>query len=232
MFIDRNPAVLLVAIAVGLGGGCGPVEPGTAPADSSDQTGAGIDKYETGDLQVSVGDYMPALLGGSLEVAAPQGWDWTRPGSPYIVGFIPKGSKLNGLPRILVSAEDSPCPGLSRVTKDNVQELADLVSQRLAGEKLSEPVRPILLGSNAVVCYTTPAKKKNAVVTQHFLETVAGGRHYTIRLEVYERQFGKQHRDAAYAVAMSMKFGSAADVPSVDEPVAPDSGPAPSSTSE
>jgi hypothetical protein len=169
---------------------------------------------------------MPTLKGFSLEIAAPQGWDWKRPGGQYIVGFIPKGSDLDNLPRILVSAEGNPFPGLSRVTEDNVQEFADLVSQRHAGEKLSESVQPIILGSNILVRHTSLAKRKNAVVTRQVLETVAGGRLYTISMEVYERKFDK-YRDAAYAVAMSMKFGPASDEPPANDSATetPDSSP-------
>ena len=138
------------------------MEPETDPAGgASDKRSAETTQYAAGDLKISVGDYMPTLKGFSLEIAAPQGWDWKRPGGQYIVGFIPKGSDLDNLPRILVSAEGNPFPGLSRVTEDNVQEFADLVSQRHAGEKLSESVQPIILGSNILVRHTSLAKRKN-----------------------------------------------------------------------
>jgi hypothetical protein len=170
-------------------------------------------------LKVKIGDYMPPLEGGSLEIASPNGWDWARPGGDYVVGFVPRGSDVNSLPRILVSAEDSPYPDVRRVSKDNLQEFVKTVSDSLAGKKIAEPVRPLVLGENAFACSVTYAKRKNAVVSQQVLETVVAGRQYAVRLEVYERQFDK-YRDAAYAVAMSMKFAAGGESPplATDEP--------------
>ena len=189
--------------------GCGPVEPDRDGGSSAAQSGAKVAKVAPGDLRCPVGEYMPALMGDRLEIAAPKKWDWERPGEKYLVGFIPKGSKLNSLPRILVSAEENSFPEFDSVTESNVREFAKRVAEQHAGEKLAEPVEPVILGENAFVCYATLGKRKNAVVTKFFLETIAEGQHYTIRLEVYEQQFAK-FRDAAYAVACSMKFGSGA----------------------
>ena len=218
-------------VAAGFSGGCGPVEPERDRGSSAGRDAAKIDKIEARDLRCPVGDYMPALMGGSLEIAAPQGWDWERPGEKYIVGFVPRGAQLSSLPRILVSAEDNPFPEFERVAEDNVQEFAKRVSEQQVGKDLSEPVRPIVLGGNALVCYATLGKKKNAVVTQLYLETVAGGQHYTIRLEAYQRQFAK-YRDAVYAVAMSMKVGSEAESSDSGASTEPNTQPTPPAASQ
>ena len=219
-------AVSLVLVALfACIAGCGPpASEGTAKPRKTDNSTSNDGQYAASDLKVKIGDYMPPLEGGRLEIAPPEDWDWDRPGGDYIVGFVPRGSELNSLPRILVSAEDSPYPEVRRVSRDNLQEFVTTVSDSIADKKFAKPVRPLILGENAFACYGTFVRKNNAVVSQQVLETVVAGRRYAVRLEVYERQFDK-YRDAAYAVAMSMKFetggdspGLATDEPAGDEP--------------
>jgi hypothetical protein len=211
----RASSVLAILAALSLSiAGCGPPQTQEKAQTEKPQGAASEDSsYQAGDLSVKIGDYMPPLEGGKLEIASPEGWDWARPGGDYLVGFVPHGSELNSLPRILVSGEDSPYPSVSQVTADNLKEFAQTVSDSIAGEEIAESVRPLILGENAFACHVTYAKRKNAVVSRQILETVVAGRRYAVRLEVYERQFDK-HRDAAYAVAMSMKFSASGDSPS------------------
>ena len=219
-----SPALLVLLILSMSVGGCGPPSSETAPKrDEADGSGARDERYQASDLSIGIGEYMPPLEGGNLEIASPQDWDWARPGGDYLVGFVPHGSELNSLPRILVSSEECPYPGIRQVSEDNVQEFAQSVSDSVADQELAEPVRPLILGENAFVCQVTFAKRKNAVVSRQILETVAAGRRYIVRLEVYERQFDK-YRDAAYAVAMSMKFGAGGGSPPPDteEPADPE----------
>ncbi len=215
-----SPALLILAVLSACTVGCGPPVPQGASKPSDRQAGATRDdQYQASDLSVNIGEYMPPLEGGKLEIASPENWDWARPGRDYVVGFVPHGSKLNSLPRILVSAEECPYPDIRRVSKDNVQEFAQAVSASIAGQEVAKPVRPLILGDNVFACYVTFAKSKNAVVSRQILETVVEGRRYIVRLEVYERQFDK-YRDAAYAVAMSMKYQAGGDSPppEVEEP--------------
>lgn len=167
----------------------------------------GATGYSVEDLKRNIGEYMPPLERRTLEIAAPRGWDWAPAGAEYLVGFHKKDSSLNNLPRILVTAEDSPFPGISDVNKENVDQLVKLVSESVDATKLKGTVQPIILGNAACARYVDMAKRRNALVARQTLKTVARGRLYTIRLEAYDREFTK-YRDMAYAVAASMKFAA------------------------
>ena len=197
--------VLCLAIA-----GCGKTgdDKGSEGTAASEQGGTA--GFSGKDIENKIGEYMPTLEGGTLDIAAPVDWEWTRPrggNSDYLVGFHKKDSSLSNLPRILVSVEDSPFPGVSDVNEDNVDQLVALVSQPLDATKLREAVNPVILGNVACACYVDGARKGNALVARQTLKTVVGGRLYTIRLEVYDREFTK-YRGAGYAVAASMKFSA------------------------
>jgi hypothetical protein len=208
---------LLLVVAAGLVG-CGPATPESAPDSVQPAGTASSDSaYQAGDLKIAIGQYMPPLEGGALQIAAPENWDWARPGGDYLVGFVPRGSELNNLPRILVSSDPNPYAGVSQVGQDTLPQFIQLVSAAVADQKLADPVRPLILGDRAWAYYRTFAKRKNAVVSRLVLETVVDDRCHTVALEVYELQFDK-YRDAALAVAISMKFTPAVE----PEPAAPE----------
>lgn len=186
--------------------GCGGTDDANRAGDGGGRAG-GVARISAEDLRHCIGHYMPPLEGGALKIAAPSGWVWSRAGSDYLVGFHKEGSSLNNLPRILVTAEDSPSPGLSDVDEENVGQLVTLVLQSVDASKLKGTVEPIILGNTACARYVDLAKRKNALVARQTLETIARGRLYTIRLEAYDREFTK-YRDMGYAVAASMEFGS------------------------
>ncbi len=206
-----------------------------AKSASGGSSGGGVKEFPLADLQEKIGDYMPPLEGGGLEIAAPRGWVWSRAGSEHLVGFHEKDSSLNNLPRILVSVEDSPFPGIADVNDGNISDLVAQVSKSLAGKELKEPVSPVTLGKTSCARFVDYAKKGNAVVARQTLKTVAGNRLYTIRLDVHAPQFSK-YEQAAYAVAASMKFsGTTVDVsPSdeADEPAATTEGDEEATTAE
>jgi hypothetical protein len=202
------PWLLVLVLPLLCSPGCTDLGPGTGSAGKK-KTSGDAGKISPADLQVKIGEYMPPLAGGKLEIAAPQGWDWARPGSDHLVGFVPSGAQLSNLPRILVSMEDAALIGMFEdAAESNQREFVQLVSDSMAGEKLSEPVRAVTIGEHVFAQFTTFARRQNAVVAQQHLKTVVGGQSYTIRLDVYERQLLK-YRDAAYAVAGSMKFSGA-----------------------
>jgi hypothetical protein len=199
-------SVLFISTSLSLAtAGCAPEPAGTATPNATPSADSNRNEYQAGDLKIGIGEYMPPLENGNLVIASPEDWVWRRPGGDYLVGFVPRDSDMNSLPRILVSADDSPYPDFQRVTKDNMGEFAEVVSNSLADQKLD--VQALLLGENPFCRTVTFAKRKNAVVSRQILETVVAGRRYAVTLEVYQHQFDK-YRDAAYAVAMSMRFES------------------------
>jgi hypothetical protein len=182
---------------------------------NGDSGGSGVKTYAISDIGTPVGDYMPPLDGGNLEIAAPQGWTWGRPGGDYLTGFHPDGSTMNNLPRILVAVEPSPLPGVSTVAESQLDQLVDAVNTSLEGQELKAPVEPVVFGQNVCVRYGQLARRKNAIVARQIIKTVGGGRLYTVTLESYDRQFAT-NRPAAYAVAAGMKFPQAADTGPVE----------------
>jgi hypothetical protein len=196
-------ASFVLAACVIVSTGCVDTQRGAAS-----RGGAGGKKRPLSDFKL--GEYMPPLEDGRLELAPPQGWEFQRAGSEYLVAFVPQGRELNKLPRILMAAEDSPWPDVTQVNEGNVDSFVKRVKQLRSSEKFAEPPRAMILGENAFATYLTMAKRKGSVVVQQHLETVAGNRLYHMRLEVNEYEFQK-HRDAANALAAGMKFGGTAD---------------------
>lgn len=195
--------------------------PGAGTTGGGGTSGAG-GKSSSDDLTSKIGDYLPPLDGGKLEIAAPKGWDWANPGGGVLVAFKPKDAEINSLPRVLLSVEESAA-GIDEVTPDNVEAFVRQVSESLSEPKPKEPVRAVQLGKHHFARYVTFAKRRNQVVAQQTLKTVAGGRAYTLRLEAYHHTLDK-YQAAVSVAAMSMKFagedaGQAA-APAATEPEA------------
>jgi hypothetical protein len=197
--VGKVGSLLVLNVALLLGG-C----PGAGTTGGGGKPGAG-GKGSSDDLTSKIGEYMPPLDGGKLEVAAPKGWDWANPGGEVLVAFKPKDAELNSLPRVLLSVAESDSVGIDDVTPDNVEAFVRQVSDSLPEPKPKEPVRAVNLGKRHFARYITFGKRRNQVVAQQTLMTVVGGRVYTLRLEVYQHQFDK-YQAAQSTVAASMKF--------------------------
>ena len=78
---------------------CSPARPDAPvrePRAAARQVRLGPGGQGTSDeLASKIGEYMPPLDGGKLEVAAPKGWDWANPGGEVLVAFKPKDAELN-----------------------------------------------------------------------------------------------------------------------------------------
>jgi len=156
-------------------------------------------------LQNKIGDYIPPLEGVTLQIAAPRGWVWSRVGSQYLVGFHEKGSSLNKLPRILVSVEDSPFPGIKNVDESSVRDLVDQVSRQHPWKDAKETIVPVKVGDRFYVRVEFSTMKGSGAVARQTLMTVIGGRLYTIHLDADATHLSR-HQEAAYAVAASVKL--------------------------
>ena len=206
---DRLAGLMMVGVVV-VAAGC----PGTGPTGSGGSPGSGGTK--SGDDPASkIGEYMPPLDGGKLEIAAPKGWDWANPGGDVLVAFKPKDAELNALPRVLLSVADSEFPGIDDVTPDNVDTFVRLVADSLADQKPKESARSLAVGKHHFARYMLLGKRRNQVVVQQFLTTVAGGRVYTLRLEVNQPQYDK-YKTFLSVIAASMKFAGEAAAPSAE----------------
>ncbi len=195
-----RPAWLLAGLVVFLAGCSGSGPTGKAGSPGSGGTKSGDD------LAGKIGDYMPPLDGGKLEIAAPKGWDWANPGGGALVAFKPKEAEINALPRVLLSVADSEFPRIDDVTSSNVEDFVRLLAASITDQKPKESARAVTVGGRQFARYLVLGKRRNQVVAQQFLATVAGGRVYTLRLEVYQAQFDK-YKSVLNVIASSMKFG-------------------------
>lgn len=208
--LDRTQIGLLLA-AVALGAGCGPTP---TKSTKGGKTAGGVKQYAVADLSFKLDEYMPPLDAGKIELAGPQGFQWTRAGAEYLVGFYRKEYTMNDLPRILVTAEDSPFP-IEQVTEANVVQFAKLVKDTLGEKHVAVAVQPMILGKNACAVYVEYAKRRNVVVAREVIKIVAAERLYTIVMEVYEKGFAK-YRDAGYAVAASLRVAGGTKPPAAE----------------
>ena len=213
---DRLTRLLLVGLVV-FALGCAPDGPGDKAA-----TGPGGAK-PADELAERIGDYMPPLDRGRLEIAAPKDWNWANPGGDVLVAFKPKNAEVNALPRVLLSVSDSEFPGIDDLTPDNIKVFEGLVADAVADKKTREPVSSVKIGGQPFVRYVLWAKRRNQVVAQQVLQTVVGGRQYTLQLEALQAHFDQQ-KVVLSVIAASMKFpqrdGASAPGPAAEEPVA------------
>jgi hypothetical protein len=177
---------------------------GSGPTGKAGSPGSGGAKSGD-DLAGKIGDYMPPLDGGKLEIAAPKGWDWANPGGGALVAFKPKEAEINALPRVLLSVADSEFPGIDDVTSSNVEDFVRLLAASITDQKPKEAARAVTIGGRQFARYLVLGKRRNQVVAQQYLVTAAGGRVYTLRLEVYQAQFDK-YKSVLNVIAASMKF--------------------------
>ena len=196
-------AVLTVLIVTGCGreNTGGTAEKGRAPAI----------KRRTIDDLPPIGEYLPPLDAGKVEIAPPANWNRIPRGSKWLAAFC-KG-KVSDLPRITVDADFPPPSFGDDVTEDNVDALADALNKQLATErrKVEEPCRPIILGDTLFLRHVRLAQGPAVIQS---LQTVRNGRLYTVELiadvnaprhEEYDASL-TQYRDFGYAVAANMKF--------------------------
>lgn len=208
-------AVCLVSI---LGVGCGG-KPGTGDKTTSDSPA--IKKVSAAKLP-ELDDYLPPLDDGKIQLAPPKGWKVLPRDNKYLTRIVL--SDPIGLPRILVTVEESMLEGIDTATADNVVEFASATATSLKERKAAtlEAAKPMIIGDNAFVRYVLKSKLgKTTAIERQMLQTVAGGRLYTVDLQVAEGEIPK-HRDVAYAMAAGLKFtdGATAAKPPEGEPPA------------
>ncbi|MCA9269083.1 MAG: hypothetical protein KDA41_11460 [Planctomycetales bacterium] len=205
-------ALALLAIC-GCGGGepaapATPASGGAAGGQAGGGAAGGPKSYALADLSHGLDGYLPPLDGGRVEIATPQNWQVGSRQSGYVVWFHQfRDPKL--LPQVRITVEDA-AGAPQDATPADVAAYAkwvegDVQKQLKAGEKLLEPVVPLILGPNAFARYVRAGKIGGAIVERQILTTTQKGRTYHIELIVFSSKL-RENRDAAYAVAASMKF--------------------------
>jgi hypothetical protein len=198
-------ATLLAALAALVG--CNNA-PGTPEVAVSVEEEAGIKRRAAEDLP-AVGEYLPALDDGRVEIAPPEGWIDRPRTSKFLAAFTK--DKASEYPRIQVTADDSPLPVLGDLSEENVDQFVTVFDEKFKKKaaSLPEPARPIYLGDTLYLRQVRLVAIKEHRLVLQSLTTVQGGRMYKVELfcEVDPANPADyatpltEARDYAYAVA-------------------------------
>ncbi|MBN2023880.1 MAG: hypothetical protein JW809_13945 [Pirellulales bacterium] len=159
-----------------------------------------------------LGDYLPPLDQGRLEVAPPAGWYVPPRSAKYIARFTV--SRTESYPSILITA--ASYEEIADVTDENVDEFRNEIEGRLLEEEgdsdaqdAASTVETIRAGPFLGVAYRKRAKTtadlKTIALERIVLETVVEGRKYVVELRT-EAGTARQYRPHLLAVAGGMKF--------------------------
>jgi len=203
-------------VVLGLLLGCGgPSGPGSAqrpsPEDDEDEVPAMTDVAALPTL----GDYLPPLDKGRIEIAVPEGWYVPPASSKYVVRFQP--TETIKYPCVVVTAEDYQEGGISTVTRKNAREFADQVASSLKKERSA--VQPFEVGGFIGVAYRKRGKEPQSVskiLELFYLDTVVAGRKYSIHLRSREGSL-EMDQPFLYTVVGGIKFAGLKTSPRPEE---------------
>jgi len=216
--------LILGICVVGALAGCG----GDATGDKGAPAAAAIDAADDGikrraaeDLP-AVGEYLPPLDDGKVEIAGPAGWIQLPNTSKQLAAFAP--DKAKAYPRINVTADDSPLPVLGDLTEENAAQFVTVLDEpyRKKRKSLPEGGKPIVLGGTPYIRQVRLVSINKKQLVLQWLATVQKGRLYTVDLfcEVDPAKPAdyatplKEARDYAYAVAAHLSaVGPASETP-------------------
>ncbi len=208
-------SLLLISVTVFCGcGGESDSDGGATPTTTGGDTGSS--DSASGDVKtVSVAglpklaEYQPPLEGGTVEVAPPNGWSPLPRSEKFLIRFFHQDKTK--LPRIEISSAPNPLDDVGDVTSENVAEFAKEMApiSTQGGRKVIEPCLPLIFGDSAWARHVRLAKSSSGMVQIQSLQTIRGGRLYTVDLLVEGEEAAdlKKYKDYGYAVAAGMKFG-------------------------
>jgi hypothetical protein len=198
-----SAGILCFSFALPLVVGCG----GGGGSSKSDSQGA-VAKVERSEL-VGVGEYLPPMDEGRVEVAPPRGWVPAPRGSKFLVRFIPDAS--TDYPTIIVTADDSD--GVRNATSANLKKLAAEVKE---AESVKQ-AKPIVIGDKFHgVLYRKLSREKDSVnklIDRLMVATVVDGRRYTVELRARSEASQRDNQKYLYAVAHGLRFANASGEP-------------------
>ncbi|GIX01742.1 MAG: hypothetical protein KatS3mg112_0679 [Thermogutta sp.] len=168
-------AVFSVAIgALILSGGCGKSRSG------GDSETPSVARLDVGELP-GLGDPLPPLDEGRLEISPPRDWVVSPRSSRYIVRF--QAAEGSPYPTVIVTAQD--CQQFRNIDAANVGAFAKFVASELASAGVKTTVKTGQIGQLVGVIYTRRARVKDAlggIVDRMFFDTVVAGRRYQFEL--------------------------------------------------
>lgn len=187
------PGLLRYAVATGLvtalflSAGCG--KSADKPAVPSP-----VRQIDTSGLP-ALGEYMPPLDGGRLEIAGPAGWQLVARTKGYVVRFL--GSTDDQYPMILVKAEDSSTEPL---TADNVAAFASALAS-------DGSAQPAAIGKRFGALQLKRGKEPDTIdriLERLMFTTVLGGRTYVLELRTRQDRVNES-QDMLFAVVAGMR---------------------------
>jgi hypothetical protein len=188
-----------------LAAGCGTTEQPRKPSAGTASPADAVLRIDVATLP-PVGDPLPPLDGGRLQLAGPRGWVLPPRDKQWLVRFQTQPDVA--YPSILVTGKDAI--GIESLTAKNVRDFADRTQSALDDElrpqkqRLLKPVAPLRIGDRYWIEYARGAQAGGTRLERLFLVTVVAGREYTIELRTYVGSLAKR-RPEALAVAAKMK---------------------------
>jgi hypothetical protein len=120
--------VACLAIASLLISGCGNGDGSGKASPKAAEKSAEAIKRRPADKLPAIGEYLPPLDDGRIEIAPPAEWKPMPRDARYLARFVP--GKISELPRITVTAWDTPLPEITELTQANAGQLAaELIAQ-------------------------------------------------------------------------------------------------------
>jgi hypothetical protein len=199
-----------------------------ATSQSQQSGGSGENKPIAVELSAlpALGDQLPPLDDGRIEVSAPDRWYLPSRSSEYIVCFMQ--SRRASHPVIYITAEDyEPAFNVSEGTVGAFAQQRAAALQA-AGKTLSKEVTPLRIGPHWGVAYMSRGKSGNNTVELMFFETVVEGRKFTYEMRLLSGTLDT-FRPQFFAVIGRTNFTKAgATAPAIAEltPAEPAAGPA------
>jgi hypothetical protein len=171
-------STILVVLAAALGCNQTSTSPeAAAPVEEE----AGIKRRAAEDLP-AVGEYLPVLDDGRVEIAPPEGWIDLPRTSKFLAAFAK--DKASEYPRIQVTAEDSLIPVLGDLSEENVDQFVTVFDEKFKKKaaSLPEPARPIYLGDKLYLRQVRLVAIKDRRLVLQSLATIEKGRMYKVEL--------------------------------------------------
>lgn len=128
-----------------------------------------------------LGDYLPPLDDGRLEMAPPKDWAVAPRSTKFVVRF--QSDPSAPYPSVVVTAED--CAQFRDVTEKNIQQYLKFVAAEMEAAGRGGTVRPGRIGQMVGAVYQRRVKVKDSLGTildQLYFDTVLGGRRYRFQL--------------------------------------------------
>lgn len=128
-----------------------------------------------------LGDYLPPLDDGRLEMAPPKDWTVSPRSVKFVVRF--QSDPSAPYPSVVVTAED--CTQFRVVTEKNIQQYLKFVAAEMEAAGRGGTVRPGRIGQMVGAVYQRRVKVKDSLGTildRLYFDTVLGGRRYRFQL--------------------------------------------------